>query len=120
MTARGWLVEVDPPVPEGFHGWLALPSPAADRTEAGARPSADEGIDGGGRDGLPDTGLLEAAAREALARALAPGDRERDGAFDLLAADAFVTWASQAALDEEDADARLRALVGRFSGMPER
>lgn len=100
MTGGGWLARLDPPVPESFRAWLALP----DSTR------------GDGEVGLPDAGLLERAAREALARARSRGDGARDGAYDLLAADAFVTWSAEAALDDPDPGGRLRALVRRIAG----
>ena len=69
--------------------------------------------------GADDASVVEALASEAefaLERALSPEGRLRQGAFDLLAADGFLTWAAEAALDTEDADATLDALIDRFAG----
>lgn len=107
MNRPTWLDRVEPPVPASFRPWLELPVPA--RSDVRARRDGSEGV-------LPDSDRLERAALEALKRALTPGGRERRGAFDLLAADAFVTWAAEAALDEEDPEARLRSLVRRMAG----
>ena len=63
-------------------------------------------------------GIVEALANEAaaaLAFALEPHGRERAGAFDLLAADGFLTWAAEAALETDDPDAALAALISRFA-----
>ncbi|MDT8342394.1 MAG: hypothetical protein RQ751_12850 [Longimicrobiales bacterium] len=62
---------------------------------------------------------VEALAREgarALAGALEPAGRPRGGAFDLLAADGFVTWACEAALEQADPLEVLHALALRFAG----
>jgi hypothetical protein len=58
------------------------------------------------------------AAMEALGRALAPEGRERGGAFDLLAADAFVTWAAEASLDSEAPNETLREMAERLARGP--
>lgn len=92
MTAADWLARVEPPVPEGFRPWL----------EPGGRTPTADG--------------LRRAALDALARALAPEGRERGGAFDLLAADAFLTWAAEAALDTERPEVALRGLVRSVAG----
>lgn len=95
-----WISGRTPPVPARFAEWMA---PAASPTAAGG-------------DGATD--VLEALADEAalaLARALDPAERPRAGAFDLLAADGFLTWAAEAALESDDPDVRLAELVDRFS-----
>jgi uncharacterized membrane protein len=43
--------------------------------------------------------------------ALQGGARERRGAFDLLAADGFATWACEAALEQPHADERLNDIL---------
>ena len=50
-------------------------------------------------------------ARVAFGRARASEGRPRAGAFDLLAADGFATWASEIALDDTDPDAALRGVL---------
>src|SRR5690349_6351280 len=61
---------------------------------------------------------LVAAAERALVRVLAAGAASRDVAIDLLASDAFVTYAFQAAADDpasvaERADAAMRRISDR-------
>ena len=55
-------------------------------------------------------------AERALDRALDPGDRPRGGAFDLLVADALVTWAAEAALERGDGEVRLGEFVRSLAG----
>ena len=55
-------------------------------------------------------------AERALDRALEPEDRPRGGAFDLLVADALVTWAAEAALERPDGEARLEEFVRSLAG----
>lgn len=87
-----WIAARVPPVPAGFSEWM--------------RP---------GDPGRPATSTdLAAEAAAALDRTLVGSDRPRGGAFDLLAADGFLTWAAEAALDESDPDAALDRLVDRF------
>jgi hypothetical protein len=59
--------------------------------------------------------LVREACR-ALERALDPGGRPRGGAFDLLVADALVTWAAEAALERRGGEARLEELVRSLAG----
>jgi hypothetical protein len=66
----------------------------------------------------PDPELLMDAAMASLERALAPEGRERRGAFDLLVADAFATWAAEAGLAEEDPRAWLEEMTKRLARGP--
>jgi hypothetical protein len=84
---RSWLEARTPPPPPG----LTLPSPES------LAPGP-----------LPES--LTTAATSALARALA-GSGERRGAFDLLAADALLTYACEAAAEAGDPEATLHSLV---------
>lgn len=104
-----WLDRVEPPVPGSFRKWLEPPD------VGGGAPLAGDGSAGT----LPPADRLEEAGLAALDRAIRPAGRERGGAFDLLAADAFLTWAAEAALEEEDPEARLDALAHRLAGTPE-
>lgn len=90
---EGWLRERTPPVPDAFGPWMRPVRPAA--------PASVE--------------ALAEEALEALAAALDPGDLPRRGAFRLLAADAFVTYACEAALEEEDPVKVLDTLVRRLT-----
>ena len=75
-----WLAERTPPAPPAFEPWLAL---------------ADADVSTG------PAALVE-LARAALLRAEEPGARPHAGAFDLLAADAWVTYACESALESDD------------------
>ncbi len=52
---------------------------------------------------------------EALRRATDAPGRNRDSAFHLLAADAYLTWSSEALLEGPDPEAALRALLRRVA-----
>jgi hypothetical protein len=90
VDLRGWLVEQQPPVPEAF---LRLVD--AEGSAASTHPLGEE---------------LLARARTALRDALA-GEGERRGAYRLLAADAYVTYACDLALDSRDPTAALERVV---------
>lgn len=83
---------------------MSVPAPFRDRLgEWGTLE-----VDGG----LPSPAGLAEVAACALARSLEPEGRERRGAFDLLAADAFLTRAAESALEEDDP----RGLLARMAG----
>lgn len=88
-TVGEWIDHRTPPVPEAFRRWM---NPAS-----------------------PDTPMSVAAlvreARRSLARGREHDPRAREGAFELLAADGFATWACEAALDERDPVASLTGIV---------
>ncbi|MDA1082537.1 MAG: hypothetical protein O2973_12880 [Gemmatimonadetes bacterium] len=68
-----------------------------------------------GDDAAEYSGPLISACEEAFARVLDSGAASRESAFDLLSADAFVTYAFEAAADEpatiaERADAAMRCV----------
>ncbi len=90
---KSWIAERQPPVPGNFGQWM--------EPEMGDAPAGADALAG--------------EALRALARALDPLDRPRGGAFDLLAADGFLTWACEAAIQSEDPDAALARLIERFS-----
>jgi hypothetical protein len=58
-----------------------------------------------------------AAAGDGIRRALARPGRVRESALSLLAADAWITYACEAALDEGDAVAALRSITKRIGGL---
>ena len=91
MTDVTWLEGRHPPPPEDLLAQL----------EGDARVREDE-------DAVAE---LLAAARAALGRALDQPGRVRAAAFDLLASDAWVTYACEAALESGDPDAELDRLV---------
>lgn len=89
-----WIADRTPPTPRGFQHWM-VPS----RPEASMSVSA-----------------LVDEARHSLALLRGGEVRPRDGAFDLLAADGFVTWACEAALEEPDPVASLHQIVEALVG----
>ncbi len=93
MTLRDWLAARVPPVPGDFGAWMEPAQP-----EAAASPEAI----------LAETEL-------SLERSLAPEGRPRGGAFDLLAADGFLTYACEAALEADDPEAALQSLLHSVS-----
>lgn len=97
-TIRDWLDARRPVVPAGFRPYVAPADP--DR-----RPGSPED--------LVDQLAAEAAA--ALGRARGRDAADRAGAFDLLAADAWATWAAEAALETDDPVATLTDLARRLS-----
>lgn len=88
-TLSAWMAERDPP-PAAFRPHLASTDPCA------------------GEGDLVDALLAE--ARRALRDALA-GRGERSGAFRLLAADAYLTYACEAALEGDAPGSALLAIV---------
>ncbi|HEX9887099.1 MAG TPA: hypothetical protein VGA70_11455 [Longimicrobiales bacterium] len=97
MTAPGRFRPTRPDVPAAFAAWLEMPATAASG------------------DAWP--GFQEAAER-ALAHALHPEGRERRGAFDLLAADGYLTYGAEAALTTDDPSRHLHEMIGRTARGP--
>ena len=89
MKLDAWIASRRPPVPESFAMWTRPTDPGSEASAA----------------------VLVREARAAFARAASPGVRPRDGAFDLLAADGFATWACEIALDEAEPEAALRRVL---------
>lgn len=87
-------------VPAEFQPWLAV----------------DEGADGAPQhedgDRAPASSL-ELRGFEALRRAVSTPGRNRNSAFHLLAADAYLTWAAEASLEESDPESALRSFLRR-------
>jgi len=93
---------------ESVRAWLAArtpPAPAllAERLEVFVRTAPAERLDGTMTDALGALGLL------ALQASLARGETGDEVALDLLAADAFVTYAFEAAVEEGADVGRLAA-----------
>lgn len=71
------------------------------------------------RDTVPADALLDASAT-AMADLLRDGCLTRESGFDLLAVDALVTYAFEAAADDpEQLDARTRAALSRIAALAE-
>ncbi|MEJ2540332.1 MAG: hypothetical protein P8188_10235 [Gemmatimonadota bacterium] len=88
MKLGEWLGRRVPPVPSAFRPWIARElSEAPDGREALTREAV---------------ALLERASE---------GEGARDEAFQLLVADALVTWACEAALQEEVPEVGLEELL---------
>jgi len=90
---KSWLREREPPLPEPFLVQLQ---------DASGSPAVDGG--------------LEDLAVRALEEALRNPGRERVGAFHLLAADAWITYACEAAAGRPDVPGRLLGLLTRIGG----
>lgn len=93
MDARAFLASRTPPPPEPL-----------------ARRMDGEALDGT----TPVEGLAEAAFRALEETRAAPG-RVRRSAYHLLAADALLTWACEAALESSDPEPLLAGLLQRAS-----
>jgi len=83
-----WIESRQPPAPMDLRPWL--------RTDVGSGPTAQR---------------ILRMARAALDDARANPGRVRESAFHLLAADALVTYACEAALDEADPSTALRTIL---------
>jgi len=85
---RTWIETRRPPVPMDLGRWLHADAESGSMTEC-----------------------ITLLARTALDEARAQPGRVRESAFQLLAADALVTYACEAALEEADPPAALRAIL---------
>ena len=91
MTAlRNWLDARRPAVPDGLKEWLAVEGEVAVSVA-----------------GLADLGIA------ALDRAEVARQLDRHAAFQLLAADAFLTYACEAAVGEPEVASRLHLILDR-------
>ena len=89
---KGWVSDREPPAPEELRRWLE-PGPFQGSSVSEA--------------------LGDAAAHH-VDEALKRLGRNREGAFHLLAADALLTYACEAAAGEEDTEAALVDLLDRL------
>ena len=87
-----------------LRAWLAARQPAAPAHLLGRLELVE-------RNGVPRHEALAEAARVALDRARSAPGRVRESAFHLLAADALLTYACEAALEDQAPDEVLEALV---------
>lgn len=92
MDVSAWLSDRRPPAPQGLR-----------RAVEGALAGAD--------DDRALLATLDVAARDRLDEARRRPGRVRESAFALLAADALVTYACEAALELEDPEAALEMLL---------
>jgi hypothetical protein len=98
-TLREWLLEQGPAPPAALVEHPDIGGPAAGEPMA---PPGDR------------FEAILAEAERALQDACA-GRGERRGAYRLLAADAYLTWACELALEEDDPAPRLRDIVARVT-----
>ncbi len=102
-SAMDWVATRTPPAPDELKAWLQIPD------------------DGSDPDGGPDVGV--ASVPESLLRAgllhlevaVARPGRDREAAYQLLAADALVTYGCEAASERSDVRSLLREILGRVS-----
>lgn len=92
-----WLAERMERVPAEFRSWLDV-----DEEDEGAENRAV------GR-------ALERRGVGVLHEAMGAPGRNRDSAFRLLAADAYLTWSAEATVEGSDPETELRALVRRVA-----
>ncbi len=88
-----WIATRTPPAPEELKAWLKIPD--------------------GGSDSMPES-LLRGGLLHLEAAAGRPG-RDREAAYQLLAADALVTYGCEAASEAPDVRSLLREILGRVS-----
>lgn len=88
---KAWLSQREPAPPLELQEWLALPDHE-----------------------LPLVDGLAEAGRVSLQEAERRLGRDREAAFYLLAADAFFTYACEAATETEDVEAALRGVLSRI------
>ena len=93
VDPMGWLATREPPPPKELGAWLRI-DPVEGKTMAG---------------------VLSAAAAEELGEALARPGRSREGAYHLLAADALMTYACEAAAEAPDLEMRLSAMLAALA-----
>lgn len=96
MLVRRWLSSRHPAPPAPLAAWLGRHGPRE----------------------APTPGVLAAAGMEALDRVRGRPGRVRDSAFELLGADALLTYACEAALDLEDPLGGLESLLVRVANVP--
>ena len=101
--ALGYLAGIHPDVPEGVRSALGLPAPAG------------PGGAGGGEAGGEVVAELTAGAVSLLDEVLRHPGGGRELAFRLLAADALLTWATEAAADAPRPDRALREVLAALT-----
>jgi len=89
--------------------WLDARRPEAPAELRSAIDHALEGVPSGSTQDV-----IERGAQQSLDSALARPGRVRGSAFDLLSADALLTFACEAALESEEPDTALAALLTRL------
>ncbi len=102
-----WVATRTPPAPDELKAWLKFPDDGSD---------PDGGPDDGPEDGVASVpGSLLRAGLLHLEAAVARPGRDREAAYQLLAADALVTYGCEAASESSDVRSLLREILGRVS-----
>lgn len=107
---RVWLEGRSPRPPEDLSTRLLERLEASSTADAGRAGEGGLGVDGPEMDEGTVEGLLE-AARSALTSAVSRPGRVRETAFELLVADALVTYACEAALETEAPEEALGSIL---------
>ncbi len=94
-----WLAARTPPAPDELKAWLKIP---------------DEGTDPRGAVGSVPGSLVRAGLLH-LEKAVARPGRDREAAYQLLAADALITYGCEAASEADDVRGVLREVLVRVS-----
>jgi len=94
-----WLAARTPPAPDELKAWLKIP---------------DEGTGPGGRVGTVPGSLVGAGLLH-LEKAVARPVRDREAAYQLLAADALITYGCEAASEVGDVRGMLHEVLVRVS-----
>lgn len=114
MTADAgrWLGDRLGQVPDELRSWLDI-GDVIEETADGREAASDRATEG---EIGPSTVADELARRglEALDGALARPGRNRETAFRLLAADAYLTWASEAMVESPEPEGALVDLIRRI------
>ena len=98
-SSIAWLAERTPPAPAELTAWLKISSEELDpEVEVGSLPKA----------------LVNAGLRHLESAVARPG-RDREAAHQLLAADALVTYACEAASEADDVEGALAEVLVRVS-----
>jgi hypothetical protein len=96
-----WLATRRPPAPDELKGWFKIPDDGADPDGSMASVS----------------GSLMKAALVHLGDAVVRPGRDREAAYQLLAADALITYGCEAASEETNVRSALRAVLdGTWTG----
>ncbi len=98
-SPTAWLAARTPPAPDELKAWLKIPDDGADRD--------------GGVASVP--GRLVAGGLAHLDEAVARPGRDREAAYQLLAADALITYGCEAASEATDMRGVLREVLVRVS-----
>ena len=95
-----WLATREPPAPDELKAWLKIRNVGSDS------------------DGEPDASVPECLLRAGLLHleeGLGGPGRDREAAYQLLAADALITYSCEAASEAADVRGVLREILGRLS-----